>query len=100
MQAVLSEPKVRIINLQGNLNAAIALEFERNLIAALEQQELQGLIVNLRGVDSLDSAGLMALVSVLKVSQAREKLFHLCSVSPSLQILRYCHEIGFQAVPI
>ena len=87
MQAVLSHPKVLIINPQGNLNAAIVLEFERNVIAALEQQDVQALIVNLKAVESLDSAGLMALVSVLKISQAQEKRFHLCSVSPSLRII-------------
>ncbi|BAZ06758.1 anti-sigma-factor antagonist [Calothrix sp. NIES-3974] len=87
MQATLSNPKYQVICPQGNINAANALEFERSLITAMQQNNAQGLLVNLEAVESIDSAGLMALVSALKLSQSQGRDFCLCSVSPALRII-------------
>ena len=87
MQAVLSDSTVAIINPQGNLNAVNALEFERDLTAALTQENNQALLVNLEKVELLDSSGLMSLVSALKLAQNLGKRFSLCSVSPSIKII-------------
>ncbi len=87
MQAVLSNPKLTVIRPQGSLNAANALEFERDLTAALIQSENGAMLVNLASVESMDSAGLMALVSALKLAQATNKRFSICCVSPALRII-------------
>ncbi|MDM9380909.1 STAS domain-containing protein [Chlorogloeopsis sp. ULAP01] len=87
MQAVLKNPKITVIRPQGSLNAANALEFERNLTAALTQNDNSFLLVDLEQVESLDSAGLMALVSALKLAQNLGQRFTLCSVSPSIRII-------------
>jgi anti-anti-sigma factor len=87
MQAVLKNPKIRVIRPQGSINAANALELERDLSAALAHNETNLLIVSLEKVESLDSAGLMALVSALKLAQSIGKRFHLCCVSPSIRII-------------
>lgn len=87
MQAVLSHATVAVIKPQGNLNAVNALEFERDLTAALTQDKNQTLLVNLEEVESLDSSGLMSLVSALKQAQNLGKRFGLCCVSPSIKII-------------
>ncbi|MBW4686348.1 MAG: STAS domain-containing protein [Komarekiella atlantica HA4396-MV6] len=87
MQAVLKYPKITVIRPQGCLNAANALEFERDLTTALAQDGMSILVVDLAAVESLDSAGLMALVSALKLAGTLGKSFRLGSVSPSIRII-------------
>lgn len=87
MEALLECPKIAVIRPQGFLNATNALEFERDLTQALTQDDISILEVDLAAVESLDSSGLMALVSALKLAQSLERSFRLCSVSPSLRII-------------
>jgi anti-sigma B factor antagonist len=87
MQAVLSQTKFTTVAPQGTLNAANALEFERDLATALRHGGVQALLVNLQHVESFDSSGLMALVSSLKLAQALNKRFCLCSISPAQRIV-------------
>lgn len=88
VQAVLSYPKSKVIRPQGNFfNATNALEFERDLHAAIRQADAQTLLVDLGAVESIDSAGLMTLVSALKFSQSQGQRFCLCAVSPALRII-------------
>jgi anti-anti-sigma factor len=87
MQTVAKSPEIAVISLKGSLNATNALEAERDLTTALAQEGSKFLLVDLQQVDSLDSAGLMALVSALKVAQQLKRRLTLCSVSPSLRII-------------
>ncbi len=87
MQAVLECPKTTVIRPQGILNAANALELERDLTTALTQDNTSILLVDLAAVESLDSAGLMALVSALKLAQSLGKSLQLDSVSPSVRMI-------------
>ncbi|BAZ01756.1 anti-sigma-factor antagonist [Tolypothrix tenuis PCC 7101] len=87
MQAVLKCPKVTLIRPQGCLNAANALEFKRDLTTALTQDDTSILLVDLAAVESLDSAGLMALVSALKLAGSLGRSLQLGSVSPSIRII-------------
>ncbi|MBW4666210.1 MAG: STAS domain-containing protein [Cyanomargarita calcarea GSE-NOS-MK-12-04C] len=87
MQAVLNYPKITVVRPQGSLNAANALEFERDLTTALAQKDNAVTLVDLEKLESLDSAGLMALVSGLKVSQSLGKRLSLCSLPASIKIV-------------
>jgi anti-sigma B factor antagonist len=87
MPATLSYPKTTVIFPQGNLNAANAVEFQQDLTTALQDAGTKALIVSLEQVESLDSAGLMALVSALKLAQSLGRCMSLCSVSPAIQIV-------------
>ncbi|MGI8503109.1 MAG: STAS domain-containing protein [Hassallia sp.] len=88
MQAILEEsPKIVVIRPQNCLNAANALELERDLTAALTQNDISILVVDLAAVESLDSAGLIALVSALKLAQSLGRRFSLCGVSPAIKII-------------
>lgn len=87
MQAVLKSPNIQVIRPYGCLNATNALEFERDLTTTLAQEDVGGLYVDLANVESLDSCGLMALVSALKLAQNLGKGFQLYSVSPAIRII-------------
>ncbi|MEH2452929.1 STAS domain-containing protein [Nostoc sp.] len=87
MQAVLHYPKVAVISPQGCLNAANALEFERDMTTALAQNGISILVVDLAAVESLDSAGLMALLSTHKLALSLGRSFRLCTVARSIKII-------------
>ncbi|BAZ38887.1 anti-sigma factor antagonist [Calothrix sp. NIES-4101] len=87
MQAVLSQTKFTTVAPQGNLNAANALEIERDLTTMLRHEDTQALLVSFQDVESFDSSGLMALVSSLKLAQSLNKRFSLCSVSSAQRII-------------
>jgi len=87
MQVALNYSKITVVSPSGCVNAANALEFERDLTKALTEDHKTIMLVDLEQVESLDSAGLMALVSGLKLAQNLGKRFSLCSVSPSLKII-------------
>jgi len=87
MQAVLNYPKIAVISPQGCLNAANALEFERDMTTALAQNGISILVVNLAAIESLDSAGLMAFLSVHKLALSLGRSFRLCAVAPSIRII-------------
>ncbi|MBO3460612.1 STAS domain-containing protein [Aetokthonos hydrillicola Thurmond2011] len=87
MQTVVKSTEIAVISLKGSLNATNALETERHLTTALAQNENKFLLVDLQQVESLDSAGLMALVSAFKLAQQLKRRLTFCSVSPSLRII-------------
>lgn len=87
MQVVLKRPTITVIRPQSCLNATNALELERDLTTALAQEHISTLVVNLAAVESLDSAGLMALVSALKLAGNLGKRLQLCSISHSIRII-------------
>ncbi|GAA6618551.1 STAS domain-containing protein [Scytonema sp. NUACC26] len=72
---------------QHSLNAIDALDFERELTIALSHDYCSTLLVDLEQVESIDSAGLMALVSGVKLAQRLGKCLRICSVSPQLKII-------------
>ena len=63
------------------------MQFQCQLKAAVAQAEQTVVLVDLAQVESLDSAGLMALVSGLQLAQHLDRRFGICSVSPSIRIV-------------
>ncbi|MBW4634657.1 MAG: STAS domain-containing protein [Iphinoe sp. HA4291-MV1] len=84
---MLANPLIVVIRPQGCLNATNALDFERELITAVGQHHCSTLLVNLEQVESLDSAGLMALMAGLKKAQRLGRRLSLCSVPPTIKII-------------
>ncbi|MDF5716525.1 MAG: STAS domain-containing protein [Rhizonema sp. NSF051] len=87
MENTLVDPKITVIQPQRSLNVANALEFERELVTALRQNYCSALLVDLERVEFIDSAGLIALMSGLKLARCLGKCLSLCSVSPQLKII-------------
>lgn len=76
-----------VIKPQGQINAANAPEFERQLTAAVATERPSVVLVDMEQVESLDSAGLMVLVAALSQAQRQNYQFSLCSLSPSIRII-------------
>jgi len=87
MQTILDYPKVTVIRPQGTLDASNAVEFQRQIITAVAQERQNVFVVDMQYVEALDSAGLMALVSGLRLAQALEQRFSLCSVGASIRMI-------------
>jgi anti-sigma B factor antagonist len=87
MQNVIVPSKMMTIEPSGHLNASNAVGFQRQLAAAVSSPEYSALLVDMSQVESLDSAGLMALVSTLAQAQKLDKRFSICCVSPSIRII-------------
>lgn len=86
MSTTIAYPKVTVICPHGAINAANAGEFQQRMVKAVAQDDAN-VLVSLEQVESLDSAGLMALVSSLRLAQSLGRRFSLCSVSPSIRII-------------
>lgn len=87
MQTIIAYPKITVIRPQGTLNASNAVEFQRQIITVVAQERQSIFVVDMERVESLDSAGLMALVSGLRLAQAMDQRFGLCSVCASIRMI-------------
>ena len=87
MQSVLIRPQTTVICPQGSVNAANASALQNQLAIAVESTQNSALLIDMRDVESLDSAGLMVLVSTLSLAQTQNKRFSLCSISASIRII-------------
>lgn len=87
MQSTLIRPQAFIVRPSGHLNAASVADFQTQLMKAVHAEQHSTVLIDMSQVESLDSAGLMALVSTLNLSQARQKRLTLCAVPVSIQII-------------
>lgn len=87
MQTLAVISPITVVQPQGHLNAANAAEFRSKLAAAVTANPNAVVLVDMKHLDSMDSAGLMTLVSALKLAQGQNQRFSLCSLSPSIRII-------------
>ncbi|GAP97785.1 STAS domain-containing protein [Leptolyngbya sp. NIES-2104] len=87
MQSLLIRSQAAILRPCGALNAATAAEFQSQFHSAILSEQNSALLIDMSQVESLDSAGLMALVSTLNLAQANGKRLSLCAVSVSIRIV-------------
>ncbi len=87
MAIAIMDSQLTIIQPSGHITAANAAEFKRQLTAAVASGPPHSTLVDMQRVESLDSTGLMALVSALSLAQRLKRRFSLCSVAPSIGII-------------
>ncbi|HEY9624922.1 MAG TPA: STAS domain-containing protein [Crinalium sp.] len=87
MLNTLTRPQVSINQPSGHLNAANVETFRQELLDTVSSQNASCVLVDMAAVESLDSAGLMVLVSALTTAQQSSKRFALCNVSSSIRII-------------
>ncbi|WP_178378030.1 STAS domain-containing protein [Chroogloeocystis siderophila] len=87
MQTMIAYPKIKLIKPYGFFDAASAAEFQRQLKIAVTQDDHTGILVDMENVESINSAGLIALVQSLNLAKTWGKRFSLCAVSPALRII-------------
>jgi anti-sigma B factor antagonist len=76
-----------VVQPSGFLNAANAHALQAQLSESIASPQTQGLMVDMSRVESLDSAGLISLISVLRLARNLSKRFCLYSVPPSIRIV-------------
>ncbi len=87
MQVILDNPKITIISPQGCLNAVNAVKIQQELGAAFNQCSNTIVLLDLEKVDLIDSAGLMALVSIVRRAKQLKQRVCFCCVSPVHRII-------------
>ena len=78
---------VKVMQPTGALTAASAEAFRQELVAVLSSETASELVVDMSQVESLDSAGLVSLISALNLAQSQSKRLSLYSVPPSIRIV-------------
>ncbi len=86
MAIAIMDAQLTMIQPSGHINASNANEFQRQLTAAVASQK-NAVLVDMYRVESLDSAGLMGLVSALSLAQNLKQRFSICCVAPSIRII-------------
>lgn len=86
MALAIMDSKLTILQPSGHINAANAEEFQRQLTKTVAS-EPHAVLIDMKQVESLDSAGLMALVSALSLAQSLKRRFSLCGIAPSIRII-------------
>jgi anti-anti-sigma factor len=80
-------PKLKTLQPRGNITAANVEEFQASLTHAVTSPDYSAFLVDMEQVEFLDSAGLMALLSIFRLAQSRGKRFSICSIAPSVRII-------------
>lgn len=86
MTSAILAANMTIIEPLGHVNAANASEFQRQLTAAVDSAT-HPVLVDMHQVKTLDSAGLMALVSAVRLAQKRKRRLSLCAIAPSIHMI-------------
>ncbi|MEB3310267.1 MAG: STAS domain-containing protein [Snowella sp.] len=76
-----------IIQSPSSLIAINAPDFQSQLAQILHKTSTESLLLDMSETEFLDSAGLMALVSTLKLAKSLHKRFSLCALSPTIKII-------------
>lgn len=87
MNSNLLEHKFTTFQPQGYVSAANAGEFRQQLIEAVETSQDTSLLVDMKGVEFMDSAGLMALIEAFRLAQDKQRALSICSVTPPVRML-------------
>ncbi|GAB4374146.1 MAG: hypothetical protein Kow00121_18210 [Elainellaceae cyanobacterium] len=87
MQNTFVQARMTIFQASGHINAENASLLKQQLADTVSAHEYSSLLVDMSQVESLDSAGLMVLVSTLTLAQRLNKRFGLCGVTPSVRII-------------
>lgn len=76
-----------VVQPSGVLNAANAQVWQAQLSEKITDDRTAGLMVDMSQVESLDSAGLVSLISVLRLARNLSKRFCLYAVPPSIRMV-------------
>jgi anti-sigma B factor antagonist len=81
------KPQIATVEPQGYISAANAPQFLDQLTSAVATEENEILLVDMKEVEFLDSAGLMVLVKTLKMAQNLGRRLIICSLAPSVRMV-------------
>ena len=87
MQIALSQPQVTVVQAQKHLSNENATQFHHQLVSTLSSQQNSIVLVDMEQVKSVDSEGLLALVTALTLARKRNCRLSLCSINPSVRLI-------------
>lgn len=88
MLNALTTHQLTVVQPKGSINATHAFEFQRHLLDhTIAQSTPSVLLLDFSDVHSLDSDGLMALVSTLKFAKGLGQRILCCSLSASIRMI-------------
>ncbi len=87
MQTHSNSSQIEVFQLSGHINASNVEDCQKSLTDALSSSTCTTFLADMQHVESLDSAGLMALVAALNYAQEQDKTFTLINVSDELRII-------------
>ncbi|PSB16598.1 anti-anti-sigma factor [filamentous cyanobacterium CCP1] len=88
MQNSLAQAQMMLVQPSSQtINAENAAMLKQQLAETVSSTEYSSLLVDMRQVESLDSEGLMVLISTLTLAQRLNKQFGLFGISPSVRIV-------------
>lgn len=76
-----------VVQPSGSLSSANVSQFNQELLAVITSKTCKSLLVDMAQVESIDSAGLMALASACHLAQQHGKQLSVCAVPPSVRIM-------------
>lgn len=88
-----------VLSPEGLLDASYGLKLESQLLSIINTHKNPPLFISFERVDSIDSSGLMTLVSAIQLSQRYGFALTLCCVPPALQMVLEMSQLD-QAVKI
>ena len=72
---------------QGYVSAANSQEFLQQLTSAVQSSGDSPLLIDMKEVEFMDSAGLMALIEGFRLAKDLKRDLSICSVAPPVRIL-------------
>lgn len=87
MKSAVSYDTIATIEPSGNISAANAEHFKEQLLNTLADRASSVLLIDMKRVEFLDSAGLMVLIFAYHFARSLNRRVSLCSVAPSVRII-------------
>jgi anti-sigma B factor antagonist len=81
------EQTIKIIQPSNSINAANAQEFQQKLLSEISNATTPVVVVNMKEVEYIDSAGLMALVSGMNLCRTLGKRLIICNTEASVRMV-------------
>lgn len=75
-----------VVRINGRLGAASVRDYRDDLISIVDSAE-KSIVLNLAGVEFIDSSGLGLLVSLLKHAREHDATLNLCNLTPQVKSL-------------
>ncbi len=71
---------------ENKLNVALSQRFKVDVAKLIDQPEMK-IVINLAGVEYIDSSGFGALLSVLRTAKSNNAMLKLCNIAPEVMEL-------------
>lgn len=75
------ENSIGVVSIEGNLTIDSAIKAKNCLITLIEDSELKGIVLNGKGINTIDSNGVGVIVNAFKMCKLNQKGFSLCCLS-------------------